>query len=121
MFDVFRLIPAMQVIFTTEIEFDESSFAELNEQQYAAFERDHGKPTERMFQIVLMEPTAIERTEEKVTLELNVVSESQKQLLFEGVAFVYRASANIKESSPSFIDRLSYLRPRLPPIVIGKE
>ena len=43
-----------------------------------------------------MERTAIERTEEKVTLELNVVSESQKQLLFEGVAFVYRASANIK-------------------------
>ena len=121
MFDVFRLIPAMQVIFTAEIEFDESSFAEFNEQQYAAFERDHGKPTERMFQIVLMEPTAIVRTEEKVTLELSVVTESEKQLLFEGVAFVYRASASMNESSPSFMDRLSYLRPRLPPIVIGKE
>ena len=34
MFEAFRLIPAMQVIFTTQIEFDESSFTELNEQQY---------------------------------------------------------------------------------------
>ncbi len=121
MFEAFRLIPALQIIFSTEIEFDDSSFAELNARQYAAFERDHGKPTERMFQIVLMEPRAIERTEEKITLELNVVSESQKQLLFDGVAFVYSATANMKEKNPSFADRLAFLRLRLPPIVIGKE
>ena len=66
---------------------------------------------------LLNEPTAIERTPEKVTLELNVVTECQKKLLFEGVAFVYRASASMTEANPTFALRLAYLRPRLPPIV----
>ena len=117
MFDVFRLIPALQVIFTSEIEFTESSFVELSDVQYAAFERDNGKRKERIFRNVLIEPTAIERTPEKVTLELNVVTESQKKLLFKGVAFVYRASASMTEANPTFALRLAYLRPRLPPIV----
>ena len=89
----------------------------LRRDGHEAFERDNGKPTERIFRNVLIKPAAIERTPEKVTLELNVVTESQKKLLFEPVAFVSRASASMTEANPSFALRLAYLRPRLPPIV----
>ncbi len=119
MLGAFRLIPAMQVIFKSEIQFTESSFSELTLEQYAAFERDNGKSPERIFQIVLMEPNAIDRTPEKITWELNVVTESQKALLFEGVAFVLRATESMNQDNPTFAERLTYLRPRLPPVVIG--
>ena len=119
MLEAFRLIPALQVIFTSEIEFNEDSFEELTDAQYAAFVRDFGKQKERVYRIVLIEPTEIKRTPEKVTMELNIVMESQKQLLYDGVAFVYRASATMPESNPTFAERLAYLRPKLPPIAIG--
>ena len=120
MLESLRLIPALQVIFTSEIEFTPDSFAELTAQQLAAFRHDHGKVDERVYRVLLMEPTVIDRKgTERIKLELSVVFESQRQLLLDGVAFVYRASAAIPGEDPAFADRLDYLRPRLPPVVIG--
>ena len=97
MLDAFRLIPALQVIFTQEMEFTEASFAG----------------------VTTIEPQSIERSAEKVTMELSIVTESERQLLLDGVAFVYRASAEMNEQTPTFAQRLEYLRSRLPPIVLG--
>ncbi|MEX1027445.1 MAG: hypothetical protein WD049_05485 [Candidatus Paceibacterota bacterium] len=120
MLEALRLIPALQVIFTSEIEFTPDSFSELNAEQLAAFIRDHGATDERIYRVLPMEPTVIDRQgKERITLELSIVIESQRQLLLDGVAFVYRASAAMSEQQPTFEQRLDYLRPLLPPVVIG--
>ncbi|WP_149752622.1 hypothetical protein [Rubripirellula obstinata] len=117
MFDAFRLIPALQIIFTNEIEFQDTSFAELTTEQYAALERRGPRPPGKLYRIVPFEPEAIERTPEKITLELTIADESEKQLLLDAVKFVHRASEPMSKENPTFADRLAYLRPRLPPIV----
>jgi len=121
MFDAFRLIPALQLIFEHEIEFDEESFAKLTSKQQAAYERRHGKPSETVYRATAFEPQAIERTAEKITLELSIVSESERQLLLDGVAFVYDASRDLDPKHPTFAERLAYLRLRLPPIVTSQS
>lgn len=115
----FQLIPALQLIFTTEIEFAEDCFRELTVEQYECFRRKHGQQSERIFEIVPIERTVIKRTKKKITIELPVVMESQKKLLLEGVKFVYRSTSS--EGLPDdtrFQDRLEYLRKRLPPIML---
>jgi hypothetical protein len=119
MLKALRLIPALQMIFTTEIEFVEDSFRELTEEQYAAFRRKHGEPPERIFEIVPLERTAIERTPEKVTLELSIVMDSQRKLLLDAVKFIYHSTkSNGFPANASFGDRLDYLRKRLPPVML---
>lgn len=117
MFDAFRLIPALQIIFTNEIEFQDSSFAELTTEQYAAFERRGQRPPGKLFRVVHFEPEAIERTPEKITLELTIAGEGEKQLILDAVKFVHHASESMPKENPTFAERLAYLRPRLPPIV----
>ncbi|TWT92602.1 hypothetical protein [Neorhodopirellula pilleata] len=117
MFDAFQLIPALQIIFAHEIEFQENSFVELTVAQYDAMKR-RGQPRHgKMYRIVHFEPEAIERTPEKITLELTIASESDRQLILDAVEFVHRASQSMSKENPTFADRLKYLRPRLPPII----
>lgn len=117
MLDAFRLIPALQIIFTHETEFREDSFVELTAEQYEAMERRGQRPAGKLYRIVHFEPEAIERTPEKITLELTIADESERQLILDAVKFVHRASAPMEKENPTFADRLEYLRPRLPPIV----
>lgn len=117
MLDVFQLVPALQIIFTHEIEFQDDSFVEVTKAQYEAFQRRGDHESGKLYRVVHFEPEAIERTPEKITLELSVVDESGRKLLLDGVKFVYRASQPISKENPTFADRLEYLRPRLPPIV----
>ena len=121
MLSAFRMIPALQVIFRSEIEFTEESFAELTAAQREAYRRKVGEPDEQIFQVLPFEPTVIERHgKERITLELSVVTKSQRQELLDAVRFVYRASDEMREKSPSFKQQLAYLRLRLPPVVIGE-
>lgn len=120
MLDAFRLIPALQVIFTHEIEFTEDSFASLTVEQHEAFARRSEEFTEAVYRVTALEPQAIQRSAKKVTMELSIVTESERQLLLDGVAFVYRSSAFMDEQNPTFSERLNHLRPRLPPIVTTK-
>ena len=118
--DPFRLIPALQIIFEKEVEFTKDSFAELTPEQYEAYVRRGGEPSERVFRLTFVEPQVIDRTPEKVTWELEIVTNEEKKLLLEGVRFVYRASAPMTIKKPTFAQRLEYLRKRLPPIVCNK-
>ena len=120
MLDVFRLIPAMQVVFTNEIEFVPDSFVNLTPEQLEAWVRREGEPTETLYRVVHFEPQAIERLSDKVTWELSIVTESERQLLLDAVNFVYRSSASMTNENPTFAQRLEHLRPRLPPIVTQK-
>lgn len=76
MLDAFRLIPALQLIFRTEIEFTEQSFESLTPSLEEAYVRGGGDPREKVFRIVNLEPQCIERTESRVTMELLVVTEA---------------------------------------------
>ena len=119
LFGAFQLIPALQLIFTTEIKFAEDCFRELTAEQYESYWRKHGQEKERIFEIIPIERTVIKRTKKKITLELPVVMESQKKLLLEGVKFIYRSTGS--DGLPeelSFQDRLEYLRKKLPPIML---
>jgi hypothetical protein len=118
--DAFRLIPALQVIFAQEMEFTEDSFADLTIEQAEAFARRGEELTEPVYRVTTIEPHAIERSAEKVTMEVAIVTESERQALLDGVAFVYRASAEMNEQMPTFAQRLEYLRSRLPTIVTTK-
>lgn len=122
MFEAFRLVPAMQLIFKHEIEFTRDSFQELTAAQYEAFERRIEKPREKVYRILAFEPTVLEHEDsDKILLELSVVLASERQNLLDAVATIYRASAPLNSSQPTFEQRLQYLRPRFPPIVVGEE
>ena len=56
---------------------------------------------------------------ERITLELHVVSEQERQDLLDAVKFIYTASRELIGEAISFEDRLNYLRPRFPPEVTG--
>ncbi|MDB5390401.1 MAG: hypothetical protein JWM11_6047 [Planctomycetaceae bacterium] len=115
-----QLIPALQIIFTTEIEFIEDSFRELSSEQYEIFRHKHGQNQERIFEIVPIERTAIERTAEKVTLELSIVTDSERQQLFQGVRFIHHCTESDGLSpETTFHDRLKYLRKKLPPVFLS--
>jgi len=101
------------------MEFTEDSFASLTPAQSEALARRGERFTEPVYRVTTIEPQAIERSAEKVTMELSIVTESERQLLLDGVAFVYRASAEMNEQTPTFAQRLEYLRSRLPPIILG--
>ncbi|QDS85878.1 hypothetical protein EC9_00350 [Rosistilla ulvae] len=121
MFEAFRLIPALQAIFHSEIEFREDSFAELNAAQREAYERKVATPDEPIYRVLPLEPTVIERQgNEKITVELTIATQSERQLLLDAVRFIYRASDQMPEESTSFEQRLAFLRQRLPPIVVGE-
>ncbi|QDV54104.1 hypothetical protein [Rosistilla oblonga] len=121
MFEAFRLIPALQAIFQSGIEFREDSFAELNAAQREAYERKVAVPDEPIFRVLPCEPTVIERQgNEKVTVELTIATQSERQLLLEAVRFIYRATDELPKESTSFEQRLDFLRQRLPPIVVGE-
>lgn len=120
MLEAFRLIPALQFIFTHEIEFTEDSFASLTTEQSEALRRRGEELPETVYRVLPIEPQAIERSAGKVTMELPIVTEPERQSLLDGVAFVYRASDQLDEQKPTFSERLEFLRPRLPPIVTTK-
>jgi succinate dehydrogenase flavin-adding protein (antitoxin of CptAB toxin-antitoxin module) len=121
MLGAFRLIPALQLIFKTEIEFSEDCFVELTPSQREVFEQKMGHSDEQIYQVVVLEPTVVLRQEEKITLELSVVTESERQLMLEAVEFVYRATEEMPDETTTFQQRLDFLRRRLPPVVIGDE
>lgn len=122
MFELFRLVPAMQLIFKHEIEFTRDSFQELTAEQYEAYERKVEKPKEKVYRILAFEPTVLESEDSnKILLELSIVSASERQNLLDAVAMIYRASAPLNTVKPTFEQRLKYLRPRFPPIVTGEE
>ena len=118
--DAFRLIPALQVIFEREIEYTDEMFVELSAEQYEAFWRRGGQRDVRIFRYNLAEPHVIERTPEKVTWELEIVTEPEMAMLLDGVRFVHRATKELNQSQPTFEKRLEYLRRRLPPIFNSK-
>ncbi len=119
MLDAFRLIPALKIIFKSEIEFTEGCFVKLNSAQRKAFKHKMGESKELIYRVVPFEPSVIERAEDKITVELSIVTGSERRLLLDAVDFVYRASAEMPGKSPTFKQRLSFLRTRLPPIVVG--
>ena len=107
----FRLIPALQLIFRTEIEFTEESFEELNAAQRAAFRRDHGDPGGHIFRVVQFEPTTT-RSEDgtRVVVELSIVTETERQNVLDAVALIYDTTRNLQTNCLSFTDRLDLLR-----------
>lgn len=121
MLNALRLIPALQVIFRTEIEFTVDSFVELTAAQRDVYRQKMGDSGERIYRVALLEPTVVQRQEDNVTLEISIVTESERQLLLDAVDFVHRATAEMPDKSATFQQRLAYLRPRLPPVVMGDE
>jgi hypothetical protein len=78
-----------------------------------------GPTQERIYRIVLIEPTAIERTPEKVTYELEIVTEQEKSCILAAVDFIRKCSKELNQTKPTFAERLEFLRPRWPPEVTG--
>lgn len=110
----------MQIMYQYEIEFTEESFAELTDVQKEAYVRKEGEPTEKVYRLLPLEPQVIDRQgNARVTIELPIVTESEKQLLLDAVEFVYHGTRSMNEEEPTFQQRLDYMRPRLPPILTG--
>lgn len=121
MLELLRLIPALQTVFQYRIEFKPDSFELLNEAQAEAFERKMGGSAKEIYRIVNIEPTVIERQgNERITVELSVVSKQQRDLLLEAVAYVHRATSAMPRGKTSFRQRLKKLQTRLPDYITGQ-
>ena len=119
LFALFGLIPGIQVVYRFGIELTERDFMELTPEQYAAYRRKEGPTHQRIYRIVLVEPVAIERTPEKVTYELEIVTEQEKACILAAVDYIRDCSKELDERHPAFAERLEFLRKRWPPEVTG--
>ena len=118
-----ELANALRFVFASGVEFQPDCFVPLSGAKLEAYLRKCGTMTEPLYEVVSLEPTVIERTGDgKVTLELSIVSERERQLLLDAVKFVYRASHDMHgdKASVPFADRLNALRPRLPGVMTGE-
>jgi len=120
-FHAFRLIPVLQLIFRTAIEFTVDSFVQLSPSQREVLRQKMGDTDHRFYRVVPREPTFTKRQQDKVTLERSIFSEAKRQMMLDAVVFVYRASREMPNKSATFQERLTSLRPRLPRVVIEDE
>jgi len=116
---LFGFAPGIRIVYRFGVELTERDFIELTPEQYDAYRRKVGPTTERIYRIAIVEPTAIERTSEKVTWELEIVTEQEKLCLLAAVGFIRKCSKELDGQNPSFADRLEFLRQRLPPELTG--
>jgi hypothetical protein len=119
LFALFGLIPGIQVVYRFGCELTERDFMELTPEQYDAYRRKVGPTQQRIYRIVLIEPSAIERTSEKVTYELEIASEQEKSCILAAVDHIRNCSKELNPTSPTFAERLEFLRQRWPPEVTG--
>jgi hypothetical protein len=68
---------------------------------------------------VLVEPSVIERTPEKVTYELEIVTEQEKLCILAAVNHIRACSKELDDEDPTFAERLEFLRKRWPSEVTG--
>jgi hypothetical protein len=116
--DVLRLLPAFEVILSTRIEYTPDSFQELTPVQLEIYKTKVGTPQGKVYRIVPLEPTVIDRvapTEDhpgKVVWELNVVTEQQRADLLAAVKVIHQASTEVNRFKPSFEERLDFMNQR---------
>ena len=116
---VFGLIPAIQVVYRFGVELTECDFMELTPEQYEAYRRKAGPTNQRIYRIVLIELSVIERTSEKVTYELEIVTEQEKRCIVAAVNHIRACSKELDQGDPTFAERLAFLRKRWPSEVTG--
>jgi hypothetical protein len=117
-----QLADAIHIVFRHRAELTEKDFQELTAAQYEAFNRSEGKADQRIYRMLLAEPTVIERTPERTTLELSIVTESDRARLLAAVKFIHSSTKELKTpdgEEPSFTDRLDYLGRVWPPVITG--
>ena len=92
---------------------------ELTPEQYEAYRRKVGPTNHRIYRIVLIEPSVIERTPERVTYELEIVTEQEKLCILAAVNHIRACSKELDQGYPTFAERLAFLRKRWPSEVTG--
>src|ERR1700760_342163 len=108
MLQAIELANALRAVCDSGIEFQPDCFVPLTGAKLEAYLRKCGPLTEPLYEVVSLEPTVIERTAGgKVTLELSIVSERERQFLLDAVKFVYSASHDMNgDNAPiQFADR----------------
>ena len=118
---IFALIPGIQLVFRCGVELTEDDFIELTPEQYDAYRRKVGPTDERIYRVVLIEPSVIERTPEKVTYELEIVTEQEKRCVLAAVNRIHVCSKEMDQREPTFAQRLEFLGKRWPPEVTRRK
>ena len=117
-----ELADAIRVVYAAGIEFEPECFVPLAGAKLEAYRCQFGPTTEPMYEVVALEPGVVERDgNDKLTLELAIVSERDRKLMLDAVKFVYAASREMPEKKEQiqFADRLEWLRPKLPGVITG--
>lgn len=117
-----ELADAIRVVYAARIEFEPECFVPLAGAKLEAYCSQFGPMTEPMYEVVALEPTVVERDgNNKITLELAIVSERDRNLMLDAVKFVYAVSREMPEMKDQiqFADRLEWLRPKLPEVITG--
>jgi len=118
-----ELADAIRVVYASGIEFEPDCFVPLAGTKRESYCRQFGPTTEPMYEVVAIEPTLIERSgDDKVMLELAIVSQRDCKLLLDAVKFVYAASREMPGTNEpiNFADRLEWLRQKLPAVITGE-
>ncbi len=116
---MFALIPGIQLVYRCGVELTEDDFIELTPEQYDAYRRKMGPTDERIYRVVLIEPSVLERTPEKVTYELEIVTEQEKRCALAAVNHIHVCSKELDQREPAFAQRLEFLGKPWPPEVTG--
>ncbi len=106
---LFGLMPGVEFVFRYGRELTKGDFLELTAGQYEVYYQKEGPTKERIFRLALAEPTVTERTPEKVTLTLEIVTEQQKRQVLAAVDYIRKSTKALDSKKPSFQQRLEFL------------
>jgi hypothetical protein len=114
---VLALAAAVKRVFETRTAYTEESFVELTEEQYAAW-RLQGHPIAgKIYRVVPLEPTLTANGK----LELNVVTESERNDLVAATRMIFSYCEGSKQSFECFEDRLKFAGRMMPDVLVPPE
>lgn len=110
---ILALAAAVRKIFQSRTEYTEQSFAELTDEQYAAWRRQTHQITGRVYRVIPPEP----KGSVDGKLELTVVNETEKTDLIAATRLVYAYCDGSQETFTCFEDRLRFAARFLPDVL----
>jgi hypothetical protein len=115
--NLLSLAEAVMKVFETRIEYTEDSFAELTEQQYAAWQQQERPIDGKLYRVLPHEPTFTLQRQ----LELPVVTERQKHELIAATRLIVAYCEGAAESVGCFEDRLNYAARKMPRVLLPES
>ena len=110
---LFELAQAVKILYAYECELTDDNFVEVTCAEYEALERQGEDIRQKWYQLT----RGLFEARNNPPTELPIVNKEQKQQLLQAVQLIYKMSDKSGQEFDTFRDRLTYVKPLLPPVI----